>query len=252
MNIIWNADKYASDFSFVYKYGEDVLRLLDLPAGASVLALGCGSGALSKALAERGYRVTAADASPEQLRKARELNPGIEYIQADATNFTLPKPVDGVFSNAVFHWIDSEKQADMLSCIYRALKPGGQLVFEMGGKGNNQLIHAALTEKFTERGLTYNIGKYFASIGEYAQKLETAGFKVVYATLFDRPTELHGEHGAADWIDMFAGNAFEGMSSKLKREIELAAEERLRPALYRSGKWYADYVRLRMKAVKPL
>lgn len=27
MNITWNADKYASDFSFVYKYGEGVMEL---------------------------------------------------------------------------------------------------------------------------------------------------------------------------------------------------------------------------------
>ena len=165
MNITWNAQKYTSDFSFVHKYGEGVMQLLDLPEGASVLDLGCGNGALSALLAEKEFRVTGMDSSPEQLAIAREKHPGIEFLQSDATDFTLPEPVDAVFANAVFHWIDPEKQPSMLRCIFSALKPGGQLVFEMGGSGNCGAIHAALSEEFQRRGLEYDPKKYFPTIG---------------------------------------------------------------------------------------
>lgn len=253
MNITWNAQKYTSDFSFVRKYGEGVMQLLDLPEGASVLDLGCGNGALSALLAEKGFRVTGMDSSPEQLAIAREKHPGIEFLQSDATDFTLPEPVDAVFANAVFHWIDPEKQPSMLRCIFSALKPGGQLVFEMGGSGNCGAIHAALSEEFQRRGLEYDPKKYFPTIGGYAPLLESAGFTVRYAVLFNRLTELTGDHGVADWIAMFERTALNCLPDEsTRREAALAAESAVRDRLFRDGKWYADYVRLRMKAVKPL
>ncbi len=55
MNIIWNAEKYTSDFSFVHQYGNNVVELIDAAAGSSVLDLGCGNGALTKVLYDKGY-----------------------------------------------------------------------------------------------------------------------------------------------------------------------------------------------------
>ena len=100
MNIKWNADKYAADFSFVYRYGEEVMQLLELPQGAEVIDLGCGNGALSQVLADKGYSVTGIDASAEQLALARKAHPDIRFIQADATSFTA-EPADAVFSNGI-------------------------------------------------------------------------------------------------------------------------------------------------------
>ena len=74
-----------------------------------------------------------------------------------------------------------------------------------------------------------------------------------YATLFDRPTELTGDNGVADWIAMFERTALNCLPDEsTRREAALAAESAVRDRLFRDGKWYADYVRLRMKAVKPL
>ena len=47
MNITWDAQKYSDNFSFVYHYGEDVLKLLDICPGDTVIDLGCGNGALT-------------------------------------------------------------------------------------------------------------------------------------------------------------------------------------------------------------
>lgn len=252
MNITWNSEKYTSDFSYVHKYGESLMALLELPAGASLLDLGCGNGALTAKFAEMGLKVTGMDASAEQLETARRTYPSLSFRQADATDFVLSEPVDAVFANAVFHWIDREKQPDMLRCIFRALRPGGQLVFEMGGSGNCGRIHAALAEQFAKRGLPYEPKKYFPTIGEYAPLLEQAGFIVRHAELFDRPTELTGEHGVADWIEMFERAALETLPDEASRhKAALAAEEATRSELFYNGKWHADYVRLRMKAAKP-
>lgn len=251
MNIQWNADKYTSDFSFVHEYGSGVMDLIDSGKAQSVLDLGCGNGALSKALSDRGFAVTGLDASEDLLRIARAAYPDIPFIRADATDFSLTEQVDAVFSNAVLHWIDGDKQPDLLRCVYNALNDGGQFVFEFGGLGNNRLIHAALSEQFEKYGYVYQMPFYFPTIGEYAALLEQAGFRVTYAILFDRPTRLQGQNGMADWIEMFVKTPFETIPDKaLQTDIITEAARRLRGDLFQDGIWYADYVRLRMKALK--
>ena len=249
MNIKWNAEKYTSDFSFVHRYGNDVIGLIDAAPGGSVLDLGCGNGALSHALHEKGYRVVGLDASAELLEVARTSYPDLDFRQGDATDFELSEPMDVVFSNAVFHWIDRERQPEMLRCVRRALRRGGQFVFEFGGFGNNGLIHTALAKIFAVRGYRYEMPFYFPTVGEYAVLLEQAGFCVRFALLFDRPTELRGETGLKDWITMFVKTPFDAVASTAEKEAILAdAQHLLRPSLFRDGTWYADYVRLRMKA----
>ena len=250
MNIKWDAETYTSNFSFVHQYGNAVTELIDPEGVRSVLELGGGNGSLSQVLRDKGFSVTGLDASGELLAIARKTYPDIPFIQADATDFALPEPVDVVFSNAVFHWIDREKQARMLACVYRALKENGQFVFEFGGHGNNKQIHARLAEVFAEYGYSYQMPFYFPMIGEYAALLESAGFVVTYAILFDRPTKLNGENGLSDWIRMFVKTPFSAVDPRIGEVMIDQVTDRLRDVLYKDGTWYADYVRLRMKAVK--
>lgn len=251
MNINWDADKYTSDFSFVHQYGNSVMELINADKDSTVLDLGCGNGALSKALYDKGYLVKGIDASKELLDIARKNHPEIEFIQADATSFSLQEQVDVVFSNAVFHWIDKERQQDMLQCVHNSLKENGQFVFEFGGSGNNQLIHGALGKVFSEHKYHYHMPFYFPTISEYATLLEETGFCVRYAVLFDRPTELKGQDGLKDWINMFVKTPFSVVGNDDEKEAIIdKAVESLRDILYQEGKWYADYVRIRMKAVK--
>lgn len=251
MNIKWDAGKYTADFSFVHRYGNGVIELIDADQNSSVLDLGCGNGALTKALQDKGYRVQGLDASVDLLEIAKKNHPDIEFLHGDATSFTLPEPVDVVFSNAVFHWIDAQRQRDMLRCVRDALKPNGQFVFEFGGHGNNKLIHSALDTVFLEYGYRYDMPFYFPMIGEYAALLESMGFRVVYAVLFDRPTELKGEAGLKDWIQMYVKTPFSVVETDAVKEAMIEkAVEMLRGDLYRDGKWYADYVRIRMKAIR--
>lgn len=251
MNIKWDADKYTADFSFVHQYGNDVMELIDADANSSVLDLGCGNGALTKALQEKGYLAKGLDSSNDLLKIAREKYPNIEFVHGDAADFTLSEPVDVVFSNAVFHWINQELQQDMMKCVYNTLKRNGQFVFEFGGHGNNRIIHSALEASFSEFGYCYEMPFYFPTISEYAALLENTGFRVKYAVLFDRLTELKGENGLKDWIKMFVKTPFSVVETEQTKELIIdKAIETLRSDLYINGKWYADYVRIRMKAIR--
>ena len=111
MNIKWNVENYTDNFEFVHKYGEDVTGLIDVPEGSFVVDLGCGNGALSEFLSDKGYKVTGIDASDDMVKKARELHPDLKFERGDVLDFRLEEPADVIFSNAVMHWIDDDNQS---------------------------------------------------------------------------------------------------------------------------------------------
>lgn len=190
------------------------------------------------------------DASKEFLSLAEKAHPQLTFIEGNVTDFKLEKPVDIVFSNAVFHWISKERQQSMLNCIFQALKPGGEFVFELGGTGNNARIHAVFEKLFEKAGYSYQMPFYFPGIAEYATRLEKAGFQVRYAVLFDRMTELKGKEGLKDWIEMFLKTPLSLLPSPEREKIIEQAVDLLKEDLFFEGKWHADYVRLRMKAIR--
>ena len=227
-----------------------MLKLIDAPAGSRVLDLGCGNGALSKKLQEHGFLVQGMDASEDMLAVARQHYPDIRFEKGDATQFKLRPPADVIFSNAVFHWIDEEKQDALAAHIADALKPGGSLVCEFGGKNCAESVHVMLEQCFAERGLHYARFNYFPTIAEYTAVLERNGLRPDYAALFDRPTPQSPGKTVVDWMEMFVREPFGGMDEKLKAEILKEAERKLRPALCKDGIWIIDYVRIRIRARK--
>lgn len=252
MNIQWKAEEYAQNFDFVPQYGESVLNLLEIKPGMIVLDLGCGGGRLTKEIAERGASVIGMDDSADMLRVAEAAYPELRFVQGNASQFSLEEPVDAVFSNAVLHWIDAEHQDEMFACISNALKPGGQLVFEMGEKGCAETVHLALEKTFASHGYSYRRSQYFPTIGEYAPILERHGLCVEYAVLFDRDTRVEGEDGVGDWIRMFIRKPFEWEHIPAEEAEAIIREtvELVRPVLLRDDGWHVDYVRLRMTARK--
>ena len=248
MNIKWEAEEYENKFSFVHHYGEDVINMIDAPKGSLIIDLGCGNGALTKKISELGYSVIGVDGSPDMLKLARELHPDLKFIEADARFFNLDEKADVIFSNAVLHWIDDAEQDGLLKNIRGNLKDNGSLVCEFGGFGCAEKVHSSLRKAFNSRGLEYPFYFYFPTIGEYAPRIEKAGFIVKEAFLFDRPTPQEGKDGLKNWIKMFCKRAFMNVSEKDKESIIDEAVENAREFLFHDGTWFVDYVRIRLKA----
>lgn len=250
MNITWDAENYRQGFSFVPSYGEDVMSLLTVTEGSHVVDLGCGNGRLTSQLAQKGYRVLGIDASEDMLSLAKEEYPELAFQQGDAITFKLDEPQDAIFSNAVLHWIDADKQQAMLCNVAINLRSGGEFVFEFGGYGCAEAVHSTLEQIFEEHGRVYPRVFYFPTIGKYAPLLENAGMQVEYATLFDRPTPQQDGRTAADWIRMFDVAPFADVPEAEAAEIIAEADKRLEEQLCHDGVWYIDYVRIRMRARK--
>lgn len=248
----WNPDLYNNKHSFVYNYGKELISLLDPKDNERILDLGCGSGQLTSIIHKSAKEVIGIDKSPEMIVDAKSQFPNIEFQVADASNFSYGESFDSIFSNATLHWVTDYKNA--IRCMYENLKEKGKIVVEFGGKGNVQIIVGQLINSLDIRGY-HELAKlkiwYFPSIGEYTTELESAGFRVVLAQHFDRPTELSDEKsGIKDWISMFAEHFFQGLTSQVMEEIKNEVQEKVKATCLVNGKWFADYKRIRIVAMK--
>lgn len=246
----WNAELYKSKHSFVPQYGEDLITLLNPKAGERILDVGCGTGQLTSKIAQMGAFVTGLDNSVEMLKLARSSYPNINFVLSDARDFSFEGKFDAVFSNATLHWVLEAEKA--VACISKCLHEGGRFVLEKGGKGNVSKIVQAVKEAIREAAsVEIDDIWFYPSIGEYASLLELYGFEVQYAAHFERPTELKdGEDGLKNWLRMFGNRIFLQIPHTNPNDIIELAEMKLRDELFKGGSWYADYKRLRLRAVK--
>jgi trans-aconitate methyltransferase len=249
--IHWDSKLYNEQHRFVSDYGADVLQWLDAKAGENILDVGCGTGDLADKIQESGATVSGVDASADMIALAKQNYPTIHFEQKDASALDYRKAFDAVFSNATFHWI--ENQRGLLTGIYKALKHGGRLVAEFGGKGNVKSITDAIDQAAHQLGLEHRVISnfwFFPSIAHYANLLEASGFETEQIWLFDRPTKLVGDDGMLHWINQFAQHAFVNLNEEEAKAVTDLAVSILKPTHFENGEWIADYKRLRIKAIK--
>ena len=248
----WDASAYDSQHAFVWKLGADVIELLSPRPGERILDLGCGTGHLTRKIADAGAEVVGIDNSAAMIEQARKNFPDIRFEVADGTDFHFDEPFDAVFSNAAIHWM--RDPAAVARCTYEALKSGGRFAAEFGGKGNLKATKMALHGAAHDAGYAVSeevAYRYYPSVGEYATLLESEGFRVTYASHFDRPTPLSGgEDGLRNWLATFADNVIDMLPEDKRAEVIAETEKRLRAQAYRDGTWYADYRRIRVVAMK--
>jgi hypothetical protein len=136
--------------------------------------------------------------------------------------------------------------------MWRALRPGGRVVGEMGGQGNVEKIGDALMAAMDRRGLDGRAAFpwYFPGPDEYRARLESRGFEVSYIELIPRPTPLPAD--IAGWFETFGEAFLLAVPESERAAFVEEAREALRPALQDgTGAWTADYVRLRFTAARP-
>jgi trans-aconitate methyltransferase len=248
--LAWDPELYTAKHSFVYEYGRELVALLAPQRGERMIDLGCGSGQLTRSIAESGASVVGLDNSSSMIETARREYPNVSFVLADARDFSFDEPFDAVFSNASLHWVRPPEK--VIECVARCLRRGGRFVAEFGGKGNVEQISTAAEAAARElAGHGIRNVLYFPSIAEYSTILESCSLEVRQAWLFDRPTKLaDGERGLRNWLTMFGEKTFGAMPDDVRQQWIERTQERTRRTLFRDGNWYADYRRLRVVAVR--
>ncbi len=238
----WDAGDYARVGGFVPELGMAALELLDPHPGERILDVGCGDGALSVKIIDRGAEVVGVDSSPELVEAAQ--GAGVYAELMDAADMQFERSFDAAFSNAALHWmLDKERVA---AAIFKALRLGGRFAGEMGGEGNLARLRETLDSELVIRSYVppSEASNWYPSPGEFAAVYEAAGFEQVDARLIERPTPL--PHGIAEWVTTFRRGWLDaaGVPEAERAEIAAAVAERF-------GSDTADYVRLRFTMRKP-
>ncbi len=243
MTNTWARETYRQNAAYVPALGAAVFELLNPQAGERILDLGCGEGTLTERIVGTGAEVVGIDASEEMIAGAKAR--GLDARLMNAEQLPFEHEFDGVFSNAVLHWVRDHDA--MLEGVHRALKPGGRFVAEFGGHGNLAAIQVAIRSVLSRRGWTTNILRYYATETEYAGRLERHGFLVHQIALIPRPTPL--PTGIRGWLDTFERATLDRIPPEKLESFLQEVEDLLRAEICdREGNWTAHYVRLRFKA----
>jgi SAM-dependent methyltransferase len=92
----------------------DLAELAELPPGARLVEIGCGTGQATRPLAERGFAVTCVELGEQLAAVARRNLAEFPDVDVVAANFETWRPAragyDGVVAFGSFHWISPEQR----------------------------------------------------------------------------------------------------------------------------------------------
>jgi SAM-dependent methyltransferase len=165
----------------------------------------------------------------------------------DGESLQFAHEFDAVFSNAALHWMKNPER--VIAGVWRALKPGGRFVGELGGYGNVAAIVTALDSALASRGVVVASPWFFPHPEAYRRLLEAGGFTIQTIDLIPRPTLLPGDVGG--WLETFPQPYTSALAPSKRQGFMSEVVDALRAALCdANGEWRADYVRLRFSAIK--
>jgi len=206
----WDAADYAKSSPVQKCWAHELVQKIGLCGHERVLDIGCGDGKVSAEIARclPAGSVTGLDCSPAMIRFARKAfpknsYPNLTFEEGDAEDLRYENAFDVVFSSAALHWVYDQRP--VLAGISRALRSGGRMVVQMGGKGNAAGIFAVLERMLAEpawaryfAGFSFRYG--FFSPEEYRPWLLTAGLRPVRAGLIPKEMVYPDRDGLAGWV----------------------------------------------------
>jgi trans-aconitate 2-methyltransferase len=231
----WDASDYVTHSAAQQAWARELIAQLGLRGDERVLDLGCGDGRATALIAERlpHGSVLGVDSSPSMIAKAREQfgpregraeagrsgagpagsgspppGPGappanLDFVLRDARALDLPPEFDVAFSTAALHWMPDHEV--ILRGVRAALRPGGRLLFEMGGRGNIAEALAVVDEIIARpcwRGFFKGFvpPHHFFGREDYELWLPEAGFSVSRIRVFERDMTHAGRPAFLGWL----------------------------------------------------
>ena len=162
---VWDQDRAKSLFEKPWL--DRFLALL--PAGGSILDIGCGSAEpIARYFIAAGYAVTGADSSPAMIAICKRRFPSHGWVVADMRTLVLDRRFDGVLAWDSFFHLSCDDQRRMFPIFRAHAAPNAALMFTSGPREGEAIGHY--------RGEPL----YHASLdeAEYRDLLDEFGFEV--------------------------------------------------------------------------
>jgi trans-aconitate 2-methyltransferase len=232
----------------------DLLALVEVRPNLKVVDLGCGTGELTRHLADSlpDSDVTGLDSSLEMLDKAASYaGPHLRFERGDQTRLT--GTWDLIFSNAALQW--SENHRELIPRLYERLLPGGQIAVQVPSN-HNHISHQLYRETASEepfKTVLRGFQRYapVLSIDEYATLLFQCGaedivvFEKIYAHV------LADSDAVVEWISGTALVPYFERLGEYKEQFVEVLRGKMRAALPDTPVFY-PFRRTLFSARKPL
>ncbi|HXB65788.1 MAG TPA: class I SAM-dependent methyltransferase [Solirubrobacteraceae bacterium] len=255
----WDGGVYDRISAPMEALGRAVLDRLELEGDETVIDAGCGSGRVTEALLARlpRGRVIAVDASPSMVAAARErlgemegnregegLPARLELREGDLLELEVEEPVDAILSTATFHWIADHQR--LFARLHAALRPGGRLVAQCGGRGNIDVLRGVANaileqEPYAAHFRDWRAPWNYAGPEETEERLRASGFQSAECWL--QPAPQQPGHPREFLSSIVLGPHYQQLPEDLREPfVDTVLAELGEPVV-------VDYIRLNIDAV---
>ncbi len=165
----WNPVQYQKFSDYRLRPALELLNRIPLEAPEIIFDLGCGTGEVTRIMAERWplAKVYGLDSSTQMLDRAKAGGGNVDWTEADISSWTPEASPDLIYSNATLHWVEDHRS--LFPKLASFLNPGGCLAVQMplsfdapshrvmrktladGGKGGKPLGTEALRKRVARK-----------------------------------------------------------------------------------------------------
>jgi len=231
----WNPEAYSRFAEERRRPFADLLALVAPIPGGRAVDLGCGTGDRTRELHEAvGAKETVGiDSSPAMLAKAEaHAGGGLRFEQGDLGRFAADEAFDLVFSNAALHWCPDH--GALLERLTRAVKPGGQLAFQVPDNFDHP-SHRSAMEAASQEPFRTALGgsvhpRHVLAPEAYASILDRLGYTEQTVRLQIYGIRLDSRKGIVQWVE---GSLLSEYRSRLPAALYAEFVKRYREILFR-------------------
>lgn len=231
----WNPDQYHKFSAERSAPFDDLLKLVHVRTGMRVVDLGCGTGELTRKLADHLPKsdVLGLDSSPQMLEKAsNHARLGLRFERGDQAELT--GEWDLIFSNAALQW--TENHPSLFPKLFARLKPGGQMAVQMPSN-HEHISHRKIREVAGREPFRSALNGWvrFAPvlpIEAYAEILFQQNAEQIQVFEKIYPHVLENADAVVEWI---SGTAlvpyFERLDESMREQFTQSIREEIRSAM---------------------
>ena len=250
----WDPDRYHQFQRERFAPFEDLLALLRVRPGLRVIDLGCGTGELTRRLADAlpGSEVLGIDSSSEMLaRAAAQARSGLRFERAAIEQ--VSGVWDLVFSHAAIQWVDDHEA--LIPRLLTLVAPGGQLAVQLPSNHSHPahrfILELAAESPFCEALNGWSRHSPVLTIDRYAELLHTHGAQDLTVLEKVYPHVLPDSDAVAEWT---RGTALIPYLERLPADLQPAFLDRYRArlrSLWPTGPVFYGFRRILFATTRP-